>query len=62
VAILGQPRLQVLHLREQFGNLRLQRWDALHLRPQRTILGFQLGQTVLCCAHATRLHPLRKSA
>jgi hypothetical protein len=51
VAVPGQPRLELLHAREQRGNLL-----ALAL-----VLGLSFGDAVLS-RHGSLRHPLRKSA
>ncbi len=58
VAVLGQPRFQLLHAREQPHNLLLR---LLVQRLDARVLGFQVGDALVRGAHATMLHLQRNS-
>ena len=61
MALLGQPRLQLLDLGGQFLDLRLQLRDLAHPRPQHGILRVPCGAAVVW-RHALMLRLQRKSA
>jgi len=62
VAVLGALCLQLPHPRQQHRHLLAQHRQFAHLRLQRGVLGFQLGNPGLWVwRHASRLHLLRKS-
>jgi hypothetical protein len=59
VAILGQPRLQLLHAREQLRHLLLR---VLVERVDARVLRFQFSDALVSGVHASMLRLHRKSA